>query len=442
MKNLLLICIVLVISLTGRGQFVAMPLNFPNDSTAYMSWFTSIVDEYNIWVGTVHEGQHGYLPYSMAVKTTDGGNTWQFLPIPVPGTPWLQHLCAWDADICYEVFIDGVTYEGSVWKTTDAGASWAKITTTQFQGGWPNSIHTFSADTAVVMGDPNGGYFEIQITCDGGATWTRVPQGDVPNSLTGEWSIQGEYFAVGNTIGFGTSKGRMIRSNDRGLHWQARPVLDEYMQFCFSDSLHGIGFCPGTIKGFQKTTDGGNTWTTQLNPTPYRFGDISRIPGIFGGFVITACDTNSCDSLDVFYTNNFFSSITKIDSNITNATTINFKSPSIGWLGGSYHFYHNIHKYMDTVTSVPGLPLEPGRLSISPNPTRDAARLRVPVSWIGKEADLEVYDMTGRMILQRSLGKLPEAIQISASGIPDGICILEIVSRSGERLTQKWVISR
>lgn len=132
-------------------------------------------------------------------------------------------------------------------------------------------------------------------------------------------------------------------------------------------------------------------------------------------------NSSSKTSLDVFYTNNFFSSITKIDSNITNATSINFKSPSIGWMGGSYHFYHNIHKYMDTVTFVPGLPLEPGRLSISPNLPRDAARLRVPVSWIGKEAGFEVYDLTGRIILQRSLGKLPEAIQISASGIPDGM---------------------
>jgi hypothetical protein len=105
------------------------------------------------------------------------------------------------------------------------------------------------------------------------------------------------------------------------------------------------------------------------------------------------------DSLDVFYINDFFSSITKIDSNITNATTISFKSPSIGWMGGGYHFYHNIHKCMDTVTSVPGFPLETGRLSISPNPTRDAARLRVPGSWIGKEADPDVYDLTGRIIL-------------------------------------------
>ncbi len=442
MKKLLIISAVLLFAIKGTAQFTAMPLDYPDDGTYYMSWFTSIVDENTIWVGTVHQGLSGYLPYSYAVKTTDGGYTWQFLSIPVSGTAGVQHLSAWDGNVCYYLYMDGATYQGTVWKTVDGGATWTLKTTTQFQGGWPNSIHAFSADTVVVIGDPNGGYFEIQVTYDGGDTWTRVPQADLPPPLTNEWGVQGNYYSVGNTIGFGTSHGRCIRSNDRGLHWTATQVVDEYMEFCFSDSLRGIGIRPGTNKSFFKTEDGGNTWTGMPNPSSNLLGSMSRIPGISGAFVITAADSLVPDNISVFFTPDFFNSISKIDSNIANASYINFEGPSNGWIGGSYGWYHNIHKYVGVLSSLPEPPATPGTLAISPNPAKDAAFIRVPGSCVGKKAVLYISDLTGRMICTRNYDRLPELIYQSTSGIPDGLYVIQIVLSPGDRLTTKWMISR
>ncbi len=442
MKNFILCCIVLFISLGGQAQFIPMPLNYPDDGTAYMSWFTSIVDDSNVWVGTVHEGYNGYLPYDQAVRTTDGGESWEFKTIPVTGTPWIQHLAAANANTCYYVYIDGVTYENGIWKTSDGGDSWAKVTTNQFQGGWPNAIHCFTADTVVAVGDPNPAYFEIQITYDGGSTWTRVPQANVPTALSNEWSTQGNFFAAGNTIGFGTSHGRCVHSHDRGLHWEAVQVVDEYMEFCFGDSLHGVGFRPGTAEGYYTTDNGGDTWKFLSNINNYVLASMSSVPGINGAYVITALDTTVSDSLMVFFTTDFFSSFIKIDSNITNASGINFQSPSNGWLGGSYFWHNNIHKYIGVLTSIPEPPLEQGKINIAPNPTRNLSFARIPESWIGKKAGLFIYDLNGRLVRQRNLGMLYGMVTLDATGLPAGVFIVRIETETGESLSQKWVLRR
>jgi photosystem II stability/assembly factor-like uncharacterized protein len=442
MKKITLLSMLLILTLYGAAQFVTMPLDYPDDNTAYMSWYMSIVDDDNIWVATIHEGQNGFLPYNQAVRTTDGGLTWEFKTIPVTGTPWIQHLAAADANTCYYIYIDGVTYESGIWKTSDGGDTWAKVTTTQFQGGWPNSIYCYSADTVVVMGDPNGGYFEIQLTFDGGNTWTRVPQSDVPASLPNEWSTQGNHFEAGNTIGFGTAHGRCIHSHDRGLHWEATQVVDEYMEFSFSDDLHGTGFRPGTSKSFYLTEDGGNTWSGQQNPTTYVVTSMSSVPGILGGYVFNARDSLNLDTLHVIFTSNFFGDLEVIGANITNASSIQFGSNTNGWLGGGYFWYHNIHKFIGVLTSLPEPPTEPGMLSIAPNPASGAAYLRVPKNWIGRQAELYVIDLTGRSILQRAIGELPELVSLSAAGMPEGVYVVRVVANSGESLSQKWVIRR
>jgi photosystem II stability/assembly factor-like uncharacterized protein len=293
MKKITLVIVFLSFIQLGFTQFVRMPLNYPWDTTAYLSRWTSIIDANTVWVGTARQRFQGYIGYSKAVKTSDGGNTWQFYSIPVPGTPWIQHLSAWDANVCYYLFTDGVNYGGSVWKTTDGGTTWAKKTTTQFFGGWADIIHAFSAATCVAVGDPTGGYFEVQLTNDGGNTWTRIPATDIPAAISGETGTSAEIATSGNTIWFPTSKGRCFRSTDRGLHWTASQIVNGYPSICFSDTLNGVGYVAGDPNEFYTTTDGGLSWVHKsLNPN-ISFGTVSSVPGIYGGYVATSVDTTT-----------------------------------------------------------------------------------------------------------------------------------------------------
>ena len=58
----------------GFPQFVPMPLNFPGNY--YHPWFLDAVDSNTVWVGVNYVTSAGYINYSNAIKTSDGGNTW------------------------------------------------------------------------------------------------------------------------------------------------------------------------------------------------------------------------------------------------------------------------------------------------------------------------------------------------------------------------------
>ena len=175
------------------AQFSTMPLNYPHTGSYYSPNIVSIVDAEHVWVGTQKQQPSTFnmVKYSVAVKTSDGGNTWQFDSIPVPGSPMIVDVASWDANTCYYLFADLNSGGGSVWKTTDGGSTWTKKTTTQFNGSWADFIHLFSQNNCLALGDPSSGYFNIQISQDGGDTWTRVPQANIPAKLAVESGIGG-----------------------------------------------------------------------------------------------------------------------------------------------------------------------------------------------------------------------------------------------------------
>lgn len=49
------------------------------------------------------------------------------------------------------VFTDIEEGGGSIWKTTDGGTTWSSHNTTQFEGGFANFYHAFSADTGMAL---------------------------------------------------------------------------------------------------------------------------------------------------------------------------------------------------------------------------------------------------------------------------------------------------
>jgi photosystem II stability/assembly factor-like uncharacterized protein len=437
MKKITLLMLFLSFTQIGLPQFVTMPLNYPYDSTSYQSWWTSIVDANTVWVGTARRTLHqGYIAYSKAVKTTDSGNTWEFDSIPVPGDPWIQDLSAWDANTCYYLFTDGVTYGGAVWKTTNGGTTWSKKTTTQFTGGWGDFINAFSADTCIAVGDPTGGYFEVQLTYDGGNTWTRVPSSDIPAALTGETGTSATYCTVGNSIWFPTSKGRCFRSTDRGQHWTATLVVNAGILLCFTDTLNGIAFEPGVSTVFYKTTDGGSTWTNYPTNSKFSFWNMSRVPGIYGGYIATSYDTSK---MSIYFTPDFFTTIIKIDSNITNASFINFKSPTIGWIGGSYYPYDNIHKFIGVLTSVAEKRKDNETMQIIPNPSNREALIKFSQKWISGNTILKIMDVTGKNVFEKNVDTSTGWIKIDASSYKSGVYFIEVISPNGITC-QRWIV--
>lgn len=217
--------------------------------------------------------------YTLSV---DGGLTW------TAGTfdagSGLSQLFAIDENTCWAVFNTGANQ--GLYKTVNGGTNWVKKGDVYGASSFANVVHFFDENNGFAQGDPLDGYFELYTTTDGGETWTRVPEANIAAPVAGEYGITGNYDAKGNSIWFGTNKGRVYYSSDKGLNWAATatPFGDgETVQIKFKDEQNGVAFRSFLNLGIEEklnvTTDGGATWTELIVTGDMYARYFSFIPG-------------------------------------------------------------------------------------------------------------------------------------------------------------------
>ena len=231
-------------------------------------------------------------------RTTNGGTTWT--PGTINGASGLipTDIFALNADtawvLCYNPSTDG----GKVFRTNNAGVSWTHQTTALFIDSleaYPNLIYFWNENEGFCAGDPTNGYFEIYTTQNGGALWTRVSASNLPSLISGEYGYAGYFSVVGNHVWFGTSKGNIYHSNDKGHTWSAisTPLLNtgKVRVIQFKDSLNGIiGDRSGNTFNLYRTSNGGATWQS-VSPTGPVYGrSLVYVKGTTGTLVTTSND--------------------------------------------------------------------------------------------------------------------------------------------------------
>ena len=446
MKTIYAMIFFLSLYVSVHAQFNAQPLNYPG--SGYLPFNINVVDQKHVWVGTIYTNS-GYQPYSQAIKTSDGGESWQFFNIPVSGQPIISNVCAIDTNKCYYVFWDGTN--GSIWKTEDGGYSWAKKTTTQFDNGYPNFYHAFSADTGVAMGDPNGGYFEIYSTIDGGDSWSRVPSANIPAPLSNENGSTSSYCASGNNIWFATSKGRCFKSIDKGLHWTVSGPIDPNPlneNVCFSNDAKGVYYqmtpafknYPSDYYNYWISNDGGTSWTKKSLSPNLKIRYISKVNGLDGGFFISAYDQNHSGMVSVLFTPDFFSTIVMVDSLLLSTGESNFLNSSVGWMAGPGRPNNNIYKYTSIPSSTNSQILENGILSIFPNPSSSAALLKLPLNKSNQTRNLQVFDIKEKLILEKTLEPKLTWTSLQTGELKNGLYFVKIFFDGKMIGAQKWII--
>lgn len=205
------------------------------------------------------------LIYDAFTRSTDGGQTWTAGSFNA-GTG-LSQLFAIDANTCWAVFNTGA--DQGLYKTEDGGATWEKKGTAYGSGSFTNVIHFFNDNDGFAQGDPVDGYYELYTTDDGGESWTRVPEENIPAPTSGEYGITGNYSAYGDNIWFGTNQGRVFYSTDKGATWDVTLTAfgsTEVVQPLFKNESVGIAFRSYLDMGIEPTlnvtTDGGETWSS------------------------------------------------------------------------------------------------------------------------------------------------------------------------------------
>lgn len=437
MKHQVFTCILFCMVLSGMGQFVPQPLNYPGPG--YWPFYYSIVDPDHVWVGTIHESG---LPTPFSVKTTDGGDSWIFDSIPVQGVPSCVSVCGWDPDTCFFVFADiNGSIDPSVWKTTDGGITWTNIITTQFTGSFINFYHAFSADTGIAMGDPRDGYFEIQITNDGGATWTRVPSSDIPAFLPNEMGLGNSYSAVGNSIWFTTNMCRCFRSSNRGQTWDVTevfPGVPSDCGVCFSTEQKGV-FWKGSSGTLVVTTDAGVTWDTVSFPAGYTVWEMSRVPGWEGGFMVTAYKSGM--GMNVYFTPDMFNTIQMIQAGMLSIGAIEFYDVATGWLGGGESGTNEIYKFTWVLSSGRQFAEGQNKISILPNPSSGQALLKLPEGLDPKDPEIRIISMTGKEVARFPVpGR--DYITLDASQLANGVYLVVLYSGNSIFARERWIVTR
>ncbi|MCF6185780.1 MAG: S8 family serine peptidase, partial [Bacteroidales bacterium] len=307
--------------------------------------YISIVDPNTVWANA-YDGSGTGADIWEFTKTTDGGNTWTpgtYAAVPtnyvVSTISAISDQKAWIA--MYDK--NASNGYGGIFATTDGGTTWTEQTTATYDdpASFPNIVYFWDANNGFCQGDPTSGYFEIYTTTDGGNTWVRTPQSNIPAPLSGEYGYTDLYDTYGDIIWFGTNKGRVFKSTDRGLNWTVSTTgSTEVTTLGFHNDSIGImtyvtyNQTTGTITGFEmrRSLDGGTTWNLVTPSGDYYKADMAVIKNAQGMLVSTGIsqDLSQCGSA---YSLDEGDTWTMLDDSIQ-YTTVKFYNNSTGWAGG------------------------------------------------------------------------------------------------------------
>jgi hypothetical protein len=156
-----------------------------------------------------------------------------------------------------------------------------------------DSMQFWNDNDGIAVGDPIGDYLSVIVTHDGGNSWSKIPDNQLPKLFEGE-----AHFAASNTnivikgndtwVVSGGKKSRVFYSSDKGNSWEAieTPIVQgKQMTGIFTADFYDKknGFVAGgnyevPTQDFENkavTNDGGKTW--QLIAEKQGFGFASCV---------------------------------------------------------------------------------------------------------------------------------------------------------------------
>lgn len=185
-------------------------------------------------------------------------------------------------------------YDGNIYRTTNRAASFTKVYTYSTPDtGWFDGVNFFDGTTAIAFGDADFAGLHVVKTTDAGATWTRLT--NLPDSAKTPYRFFGlsTYGAaqeiIGNTVWiayYSSSAPRrmlapVIKSTDMGGTWtfseaNLTGTTNNYyfrsIRFMDANLGWGVGRQASASSShtfpLHKTTDGGATWSDSIQVQP------------------------------------------------------------------------------------------------------------------------------------------------------------------------------
>ncbi len=140
-----------------------------------------------------------------------------------------------------------------IWKSTDGGDSWSRLTNTSDFSYVSKMVIT--ASSTIIAATENG----IKRSTDGGDTWTSPATAD-DDMADVELASNGDLFA-------GDFSGNVLKSTDDGLTWTSTSPASggQRVEIGLSEASSGVIYAlsasGGNVSWFSKSTDGGVNWS-------------------------------------------------------------------------------------------------------------------------------------------------------------------------------------
>jgi photosystem II stability/assembly factor-like uncharacterized protein len=449
MKRILLILIFTIT--TANAQWSNQNAGFTNKVLGFYEF--SIVNENTVWA-ICYDGFNGLLstnPVLDFTRTIDGGTTWISGTMGTDTTLAFSNISAisdTEAWVAMHRFgsIDGGG--GGIFHTIDSGVTWTQSNANTIfnSASFPNFVHFKDAMNGIAGGNVNDGYFEIYKTSDGGTTWTRTPQANfpaLPLNVTVGW-FNG-YCVIGNTIWFGSNRGKMYKSIDYGTTWTIANVStntnDRVYEIAFNNNgLNGVCHTrSGSTTKLFATSDGGMTWVQRVTATipNWRRDRITSVPGT-NSFISTSTSAQMGSAIS----NDNGLTWTLLES-ANQKAACRFLNSTTGWAGGFFSDNPQIgnrpgiYKWDNSVNlGFESNELLEKKIVVYPNPAKENLTISFPKE-LNQNLKIEIIDLLGRISFSEEYdNQLNNEIKINISNLAKGNYLLKIFS-DNEFVTKK-----
>ncbi len=184
----------------------------------------------------------------------DAGYTWQQKSIPESFGRYI-----WLFGVS-EGIIYLIMEQERIFKSTDYGETWQQLTLPVYNTGL-QALNVFSGDMLTLKA-----YKNLVSSTDGGQTWIKGP---VVENI---WLSESQIVSPGKVIGVGAysdssgNRGAFYKTSDFGLSWYVMDTQKELNNILMKDELNG--YSSSSMNVF-RTTNGGEKWQSVLTATEY-----------------------------------------------------------------------------------------------------------------------------------------------------------------------------
>ncbi|MCX6271416.1 MAG: T9SS type A sorting domain-containing protein [Bacteroidetes bacterium] len=441
MKSITTIILLIILSYSSSAQWIMQHIGYEQPYVAVSP--IEAISKDTLW--TISANPMGSPSYQYFSRSADGGNTW--IPGNISGYNDFSfiNISAINYSTAWVVLENITSGETQALKTTDGGSSWQTQFPCAFGTNHPISIHFWNINEGVCIGQKIGGHFEIYTTNDAGFTWTLVDFANIPNPLVFENIPGGRQSVIENTIWLSTSLARVLKSDDKGLHWTVStpPFLPSAMRLEveFLNLNHGI--VREVDFGYAETFNGGTSWTlfnaTGTLPDLGNLGLLTWVPGSYNTLIGNYIGIHY--SFDGGHTWSVFDTLQTKRIYGTAWTDI-----SHGWAGDVTEPPNpnqtGIWKFTGTLNAILEMDPRQGGVTFYPNPCKGLVNM-VLAGFLGEDVVLDIFNLQGQKVYAAEFHQtlIQSDRKIDLSFLKSGTYVVSV--RSGKKsLVKKIVVEK